>query len=115
MKKLLFAVALLCAPLTMTACATTPTTQIQATKADAAAWTALGGIADQLKLLADGGQLKGPAAAKAKVAMDTAHAALFAADQAYAAGRGQDAAQNVATASTLIANLLLIIAQAKGN
>jgi len=114
MKKLLFAAALLCTPLTLQGCATTPDARLAAGKADAAAWHALDGAAVTLKAMADNGQLKGQRAAEAKRLLDQATAALTAADAAYQTGNGASAQQNVATASALIAQILTFIAQNKG-
>ena len=112
MKKLLIAAALAVA---LSACATTPDTRLATGKADALAWTTLDAAAVGLKQLAVTGRLHGADAAKAKVMLDQATAALVAADNLYQSGQTANAEQNVATAAALIAQLLVITAHAKGS
>lgn len=101
--------------LTTAACSSTPTNHLDQGKADAAAWDSLHGVATTLSGLAKAGELKGQAAATAKVDLDQATAALTAADAAYQAGNNASAAQNVATATALIATLAQIAATAQGH
>lgn len=108
MKRILFALALASAPLTLASCATTPDTHLTEARGLSASWAALDAVAVSIDALAVSRTLHGPAAADAALKLGQARDALLSADAAYRAGQTGSAQENVARASALIASLLLI-------
>lgn len=94
--------------LTLGACATTPDTRMTEGKGLAAAWASLDAVAVTIDGLATTRVLHGQKAAEASRELTQASAALTAADAAYRNGDNATAQQNVASATALIAALLLI-------
>lgn len=101
------------AALTLSACATTPTTRMTEGKADAALWVSLDAASQTLTGLATSGKLHGAPATKAKAKLVKFKAAVQATDDAYAKGDAATAEQNAALAGQLLAELTGIFAAAK--
>lgn len=113
MKKLLFAAALLCAPLTMTACATTgpaPSTSVRLNegKALAAGFTSLKFAEDTATALSVSGKLHGPDAIKVSADLKLAHQLLTSAKALYQANPSADISGQIAQAAALAAEILTL-------
>lgn len=96
------------AALSLAACATTPTTHMQQGKALADAWAAFDAASVTLDTLAKSGVLTASEKATIKTDIPLVHSALSAATAAYDTNNDASAAQNVATAGVLIAQLVAI-------
>jgi hypothetical protein len=116
MKNLLFAAALLCAPMTMTACQTTgaaPNVHMTEGRAISAAASTLKFAEDSAAALVASGSLKGVDAAKASADIKLAHSILVSAAAAYRANASVDLSAQIAQAAALAAEVLTIVSAHK--
>ncbi len=97
------------AALTLAACATTPSTHLSSGKALADAWAAFDAASVTLDALATQGVLTASEKAIIRADAPRIEQALSAATAAYDASNDASAAQNVAAASALIAQLIAVV------
>ena len=102
-------IAIACAGAALTACATTPSTHLGEGKALADAWSAFDAASTTLDGLATQGVLTAPEKATLRTVLPEVKTALESATSAYDANNDATAEQNVATATTLIAQLVAIV------
>lgn len=100
----------------LSACVTTPATQVSIAQKITASWAALDAAANAIDILAKQRVLHGAAAATAADDLTKATALLTAADAAYhQSGTGGTAETNLTAATVLISELVTIAAQAKAH
>lgn len=96
--------------LSLTACAIPSNTATTAVKADAVGWQTLDGVSKSTSVLANSRVIHGHTAAVVSCDLEKAKSALQAADSAYGSGDALTSNQNVAAATTLLTELLTIVA-----